>query len=175
MGHFSDSEFFAGKKNFSAKCRNFGRDNDQLLTVNPNILFLIKSLNVWNWEIVFKTRKTDKTRTYLSMITWFEKVSACSIAASKDCRSLTSRTALESSPLLALTIQGYLIWAVGIGSPVTRERIIDIETFAVLIRILCRLYRENTRKRCHIMTVDPRVSGRRKNVGVIPQLIMGSS
>lgn len=109
------------------------------------------------------------------MITWFEKVSECSIAASKDCRSLTSRTALESSPLLALTIQGYLIWAVGIGSPVTRERIIDIETFAVLIRILCRLYQENTGKRCRIMTVDPRVSGRRKNVGVIPQLIMGSS
>ena len=59
--------------------------------------------------------------------------------------------------------------------PVTRERIIDIENFAVLIRILCRFYQENTGKRCRIMTVDPRVSGRRKNVGVIPQLIMGSS
>ena len=59
--------------------------------------------------------------------------------------------------------------------PVILERIIDIETFAVLIRILCRLYQENTGKRCRIMTVDPRVSGRRKNVGVIPQLIMESS
>ena len=61
--------------------------------------------------------------------------------------------------------------------PVILERIIDIETFAVLIRILCRFYQENSRKRCRcrIMTVDPRVSGRRKNVGVIPQLIMESS
>ena len=59
--------------------------------------------------------------------------------------------------------------------PVTRERIIDIENFAVLIRILCRFYQENTGKCCRIMTVDPRVSVRRKNLGVILQLIMGSS
>ena len=50
LGQFFDSELFAGKKNFSAKCRNFGSDKDQLMTVAPNILFLIKSLNVWNWE-----------------------------------------------------------------------------------------------------------------------------
>ena len=74
-----------------------------------------------------------------------------------------------------LTMIARFLYLPEVKFPVTRERIIDIENFAVLIRILCRFYQENTGKRCRIMTLDPRVSGRRKNVGVIPQLIMGSS
>ena len=61
------------------------------------------------------------TPTYLSMITWFEKVSACSIAVSNDSWSFTSRTALVSSPLLALTTHGYWMCSFGIGSPVIKQ------------------------------------------------------
>ena len=74
-----------------------------------------------------------------------------------------------------VTVIARFLYLPEVKFPVILERIIDIETFAVLIRILCRFYQENSRKRCRIMTVDPRVSGRRNNVGVIPQLIMGSS
>lgn len=79
------------------------------------------------------------------------------------------------TPLNDVTMIARFLYLPEVKFPVILERIIDIETFAVLIRILCRFYQENSRKRCRIMTVDPRVSGRRNNVGVIPQLIMGSS
>ena len=78
------------------------------------------------------------------------------------------------TPLNDVTMIARFLYLPEVKFPVTRERIIDIETFAVLIRILCRFFQENIGKR-RIMTVDPRVSGRRKNVGVILQLIMGSS
>lgn len=79
------------------------------------------------------------------------------------------------TPLNDVTMIARFLYLPEVKFPVILERIIDIETFAVLIRILCRFYQENSRKLCRIMTVDPRVSGRRNNVGVIPQLIMGSS
>ena len=54
-------------------------------------------------------------------MTWVEKVSACAIAASNDCWSFTSRTALVSSPLLALTTHGYWMSSYGMRSPVTKK------------------------------------------------------
>ena len=58
---------------------------------------------------------------------------------------------------------------------ITWERKVDFESFAILIRPLRRFCHVNSGKGCRIMTVDPRVSGWRNNVGVIGQLMMGIS
>ena len=59
--------------------------------------------------------------TYLSMITWSEYDNACSIAALSNLESFTNRTALVSSPWLALTTHGYLTCSDSIESPVAKE------------------------------------------------------
>ena len=59
--------------------------------------------------------------TYLSMITWSEYDNACSIAALSNLESFTNRTALVSSPWLALTTHGYLTCSDSRGSPVAKE------------------------------------------------------
>ena len=67
------------------------------------------------------TTTLTQRQYYLSMITWSEYDNACSIAALSNLESFTNRTALVSSPWLALTTHGYVMCSDSRGSPVTKE------------------------------------------------------